>query len=135
MQDNDKPLSIDTTFVVLRGDLSADTVPVTDTFWPDLDERYGDFAGNTLISSFRFDDDWPTWERHPKGDEFVCLMSGDVDMVLRTDRGEDVVHLSEPGSYVIVPRGTWHTARVHAPTTMLFMTPGEGTENRETPAE
>ena len=26
-----------------------------------------------------------------------------------------------------------HTARPNAPTSMLFITPGEGTENRETP--
>lgn len=36
-------------------------------------------------------------------------------------------------TFVVVPRGTWHTAKVHAATTMLFITPGEGTENRESP--
>jgi hypothetical protein len=29
-----------------------------------------------------------------------------------------------------VPRGTWHTTKVHAPSSMLFITPGEGTQNR-----
>ena len=54
-------------------------------------------------------------------------------MVFATSEGEDVVTLSEPGYYVIVPRGVWHTARVREPTQMLFVTPGEGTENREEP--
>ncbi len=36
-------------------------------------------------------------------------------------------------TFVVVPKNTWHTAKVHAPTMMLFVTPGEGTENRESP--
>ena len=75
------------TFVVVDPALRADPIDVTDSFWPDLETRYPGFAGHTLISSFTFDADWPTW----------------------------------------------HTARIHAPATMLFVTPGEGTENRGTP--
>lgn len=36
-------------------------------------------------------------------------------------------------TFVIVPRGTWHTVRVHSPATLLFMRPGQDTENREQP--
>ena len=50
-----------------------------------------------------------------------------------TPHGDETVRLSEPGAFVIVPRGTWHTAKVNVPTTMLFVTPGQGTENREQP--
>ena len=53
--------------------------------------------------------------------------------VLWVDSEEKVVSINEPGSYVIVPRGTWHTARPHEPTDMLFFTPGEGTLNAEQP--
>ena len=60
-------------------------------------------------------------------------MSGDVEMILAKDSGEEKVRLNTPGSFVVVPKGTWHTAKVHAPTTMLFVTPGEGTANRESP--
>jgi len=35
-----------------------------------------------------------------------------------------------PGIYEQLDRGTWHTARTSVSTTMLFVTPGEGTENR-----
>ena len=124
---------IQSSFVVLNEELMADVVPVTATIWSDLDEKFGDFEGHSLIASFSFDDDWPTWEVHPHGDEFVCLLSGDADMILATDEGEKQVRLNTPGSFVIVPKGTWHTAKVHAPTTMLFVTPGQGTENRELP--
>lgn len=124
---------IKTSFVVVNRKLLADVVPVTDTIWSDIDANYGDFAGHSLIASFSFDGDWPTWEIHPQGDEFVCLLSGDAEMVLDTDDGERRLRLNTPGSFVIVPKGTWHTAKVHAPTSMLFVTPGQGTENRELP--
>jgi mannose-6-phosphate isomerase-like protein (cupin superfamily) len=133
MSNNDEALQLESTFVVVDPTLRTEVHAVTDRFWAGLDARYGSFAGHTLISSFRFDTDWPTWEMHPKGDEVVCLLNGDADLVFATGSGEKSVRLRQPGSFIIVPQGTWHTARIHAPTTMLFVTPGEGTENRETP--
>jgi len=121
------------TFVVTGPDLGAVAVDVTDTFWSDLDEQYDDFAGRTLVSSFEFTEAWPTWEMHPAGDEIVVLIDGDVEMTLALPGGDETVHLDEPGQFVIVPRATWHTAVPQKPTRMLFVTPGEGTENREQP--
>ena len=87
-----------------------------------------------LISQHAFDEAWPTWEIHPKGDELVLLLSGDTDLVLSNpDGSETVIRVSGQGDYVVVPKGTWHTARPHAPTSLLFMTPGEGTLNALTP--
>ena len=129
------PADIRCSFVVVNKDLLADVVSVTDTIWSDLDEKFGDFAGHSLIASSSFDDDWPTWEVHPEGDEFARLLSGDADMILDTDEGEQRVRLNTPGSFVIVPKGTWHTAKAPAPTSMLFVTPGQGTGNREQPPE
>jgi len=126
-------LQIASSFVVMSDDFKADVIPVSDELYAKLDETYGDFRGHTLISCHSFDGDWPTWEVHPNGDEFVVLLSGDVDMVLAVDAGDETVRLKEPGSFVIVPRGVWHTARVREPAQMLFVTPGEGTENRQEP--
>ena len=133
MSESSSPPDLESTFVVVKPDLQSETIAVTDTIFSELDERFGGFSGHTLISSFSFDEDWPTWERHPKGDEVVCLMFGDVEMVLAVDGEERSVRMSKPGSFVVVPKNTWHTARVHAPTRMFFVTPGEGTENSETP--
>ena len=119
-----------TTFVVMRPDQMASTVEVTPTVFEELDRRFDGFRGHRLVSCFEFDADWPTWERHPAGDEFVCLISGRARLVLERESGEDVVHLDEPGACAIVPKGTWHTARTSTPTRMLFVTPGAGTENR-----
>ena len=122
---------LDSHFVVLKPDLGADTVEATDTIYAELDERYDGFKGASLVAKHSFASDWPTWEMHPAGDELVCLLSGNVDMVFASPDGEESVTLTKAGEFVVVPRGTWHTARVHAPTDMLFVTPGEGTENRK----
>lgn len=107
---------------------------VTDSFFPELDQAFPDFENHMLISQHTFDEVWPTWEIHPKGDELVLLLSGDTDLVLSNpDGSETVIRVSGQGDYVVVPKGTWHTARPHAPTSLLFMTPGEGTLNALTP--
>ncbi len=125
------PFDIGTTRLVINRDSEATPVAVTDTFFEDLDTQFEGFAGYVLISRFEFDADWPTWEIHPHGDEVVYLLAGDTDFVLETDEGEKTVRVSKPGEYVVVPRGTWHTARPRKPTSLLFVTPGEGTRNRD----
>ena len=120
-------------FVVLQDNLLADVVEVTPDLYERLDRDYGDFAGHVLVASHAFDDDWPTWEVHPAGDEIVILVSGDVDLVLAGAEEDDVIRMTEPGTFAVVPQNTWHTARIRRHSVMLFITPGEGTENREEP--
>ena len=120
-------------FVILKDDLGADVVEVTPDLYERLDRDYGEFAGHVLIASHAFDDDWPTWEIHPAGDEIVILVSGDVDLVLAGADGDDVIRMTEPGTFAVVPQNTWHTARVRRHSVMMFVTPGEGTENRAEP--
>ncbi len=122
--------SLSSTYVVLGDNGDAIPVAVSDRFFEDLESKVDDFKGKRLISHFTFDKDWETWEMHPAGEEFVCLLSGQVDLILEQNGVENTVQLSTSGSYVLVPRGTWHTARVHTPSSMLFITPGEGTQNR-----
>ena len=62
---------------------------------------------------------------------------GDRDAVVRTRNddtatpdGNRAIKLAEAGSYVVVPRGVWHTAEPSEATRLLFITPGEGTEHR-----
>jgi len=123
-------LALESTFVVVEPDHAAIPVAVTPTIFEELDRRFDHFKGRLLVSSFSFESDWGTWEIHPAGDEIVCLLAGDVLMVLDRNGVEETVHLRDPGSFVIVPKGTWHTARTSVATKMLFVTPGEGTQNK-----
>ena len=118
------------TFVVIDPNHSATPIAVTPTVFEELDRRFDQFKGRLLVSSFRFDQNWSTWEIHPAGDEIVCLLSGEATLVLDREGTEEIIHLREPGAFAIVPKGTWHTARTSVPTQMLFVTPGQGTDNR-----
>jgi mannose-6-phosphate isomerase-like protein (cupin superfamily) len=119
------------TFVVLGPDQSATPVAVTPSIYEELDRRFDGFRGHTLVSTYAFERDWPTWERHPAGDEVVVLLSGAAEFVLDREGRHESLMLRNAGEFVVVPKGTWHTARISTPTTMLFVTPGEGTENEE----
>jgi quercetin dioxygenase-like cupin family protein len=103
------------------------------TFFQELDSQFDGFAGHLLISRFDFAQPWPTWEIHPGGDEFVYLLAGDVEFSLWIGGQERTLRVARPGSYVVVPRNTWHTARPLEATSMLFVTPGEDTRNAERP--
>lgn len=122
------------TFAVLRPDQSVAQVDNSPGIYAELDARFDNFKGHVLVAAHAFGNDWPTWEVHPNGDEIVVLLDGTVTLVMRKSDGDETVTLTEPGSYVVIPKNTWHTARVGAPSRMLFITPGEGTDNRETPA-
>ena len=127
---NKMKLDLTSTFVVVQPDHSAVTVAVTPTIFEELDAHFDRFKGRLLVSSFTFESDWATWEIHPAGDEIVCLLSGNATMVLDRNGVEEIIHLRAAGSFAIVPRATWHTARTSVPTKMLFVTPGEGTANK-----
>jgi uncharacterized cupin superfamily protein len=128
-QENDR-FNLSSTYVVLAENGDAIPIAVSDRFYKDLEQKFGDFKGKHLVSQYIFEKDWDSWEMHPAGDEFVCLLSGQVDFVLKQAGGETLLALDAPGAYLLVPRGTWHTARVHCPSSVLFITPGEGTQCR-----
>lgn len=130
MADEPGTPNINSSYVVFNAKGGATPVNVTETFWQDLTNRFGDFSGHLLVSHFSFEKDWDNWEVHPHGDELVCLLSGDVDFILALDSGQRTLRLNTPGSFVIVPRATWHTAKVRSPSSALFVTPGQGTETR-----
>lgn len=106
-------------------------IAVTERLWgellsgakPELDQ-------GRLLSAFSFAQDWPSWERHPAGEELVMLLSGSALLLLEDANSERELLLDRVGSYVLVPQGVWHTARTTQPTTLLFLTPGAGTEHR-----
>lgn len=127
------PHTLSTTPLIMTPGGDGVVKPFTPSFFEELDRDFSGFKGHTLVMTSAFDEPWPTWEIHPHGDEFVYLLEGDTDFILHTTDGDITVRVSEPGSYVLVPKNTWHTARPHAPTRLLFVTPGEGTLNQAEP--
>jgi hypothetical protein len=125
-----QPFNIANTFVALEQGSRARPLPVNEDFWPALiGGRLGPV--HRLLSCLSFNADWSSWERHPAGEEFVCLLEGEVELHLEKEDGtRDTVVLDQPGAFVLVPTNTWHTAKVRRPAKMLFVTPGEGTQNR-----
>ena len=117
------------TYVHLAEDGVATELPGGEEFWsmPQAEmERYGN---GWLVSEFEFASDWPNWDMHPNADEFVYLLSGSVEMHLEQQDGLRKVALNGSGA-VVVPRGVWHTAKVTAPSRMLHVTRGAGTQLR-----
>ncbi len=72
---------------------------------------------------------WPNWEMHPKGDEIVHCISGRCAFITETADGTQSVELTA-GQTVVVPRGTWHTARPDESADLLHITYGTGTTTR-----
>ena len=117
------------TYVYLAETGAAIPLPGGEKFWslPEAEmERYGQ---GWLISEFEFATDWPNWEMHPNADEFVYLLSGSVEVHLEQQDGLHKVVLNGNGA-IVVPRGIWHTAKVAAPSRMLHVTRGAGTQLR-----
>ena len=122
---------LNTDFLRLRGDCTTEALALGDQFWPQLmSGKLGDFHHEYLAATSAFDRDWSNWECHPNGDEIVLLLAGRATFVLETSAGERREELAGVGEYVRVPRNTWHTAKTSTPTTLLFITAGEGTLHR-----
>lgn len=122
------PFDLQTTYVHLEDGGAARHIPVAEDFWARIGERT-DLHTGRLVTAFRMTDDWDHWEMHPAGDELVVLLSGSIDFRLQNWEGERTVELRGRGAYLI-PRGTWHVARLHEPCEMVVITAGAGTQVR-----
>ena len=120
---------LERTYVHLTDGPDAKCVEVTPDFWQTLGARR-DLRGGRLVSASRFTEDWPHWEMHPAGEELVMLVAGALDLVLEDARGERKTLTLRGRGAVLIPRGTWHWAKVHEPSELWFITYGEGTQHR-----
>ncbi|MBP6013557.1 MAG: cupin domain-containing protein [Alphaproteobacteria bacterium] len=120
-------LNLEATFLGLDGKGCVTTLPVGPDFWETIDRNPA--ARGTLVSEQVSKTDWPHWEMHPKGDEVVYLLGGDMTLILERQSGEEHVKL-QAGQAVVIPAGTWHRALVPVVSRMLFITYGEGTQQK-----
>jgi mannose-6-phosphate isomerase-like protein (cupin superfamily) len=102
---------------------------------PEWYEAYGERHANDLdegriVSLFRFEEPWTSWEMHPAGDEVVCCLQGQMTLHQDLPDGTKRSHELGPGEYAINPAGTWHTADTQGPVVALFITAGKGTTHK-----
>lgn len=116
-------------YVSLGAHGDATRLPGGSAFWSLPEQEMALLGESWLISEYEFGSDWPTWEMHPVADEFVYLISGAADLLLEEATGVRTLPLRALGA-VLVPRGVWHTAKIHAPSRMLHVTRGAGTQTR-----
>lgn len=125
------PEDIQQTYLHVQDGGATVPLPVSATFWQDLGSgAWPQLEQGRLMSAYTFSEPWAVWERHLAGEELVLLLSGAATLVLQEPQGEREVKLETVGAFVLVPKGVWHTARTTVATTMLFLTPGAGTEHR-----
>ena len=100
-------------------------------WYEEYEKRHApDGAEGRLVSLYRFEESWTSWEMHPSGDEVVVCLEG--RMILHQQLADGSEHSCElgPGEYAINPPGAWHTADCDAPVLALFITTGEGTQHK-----
>jgi quercetin dioxygenase-like cupin family protein len=95
-----------------------------------VSRNISDGAEGRLVTLSTFRESWPMWEMHPRGDEVVLCLSGEMTLHQEMRDGSKASATISVGEYVINPPGCWHTADVVGEATALFITAGLGTEHR-----
>lgn len=96
---------------------------------PEMTMRFLASLNECTVGVSRFSTD-SHWERHRTGDELLHVIDGEADVVTLT--GDGPIHsLVRAGSIFICPRGLWHRIVPRSPLSLLFATPGKGTEHSD----
>ena len=120
------PKSMDEVFAHLCDDGEIIPVPLTPDFWK---TGVGKLPAGRLVSVMVSHENWTSWEMHPGGDELILMLSGSM-MLHFEDGGQTWRERIEAGEFINIPKGVWHTADVIVPAKALFITPGDGTQNK-----
>jgi quercetin dioxygenase-like cupin family protein len=83
-----------------------------------------------LVAMHKMDEDWPSWEMHPHGEEVVICVAGCMTLRQEFADGTEASVTIHTGDYIINPPGCWHIADIAQEVTALFITAGLGTETR-----
>jgi mannose-6-phosphate isomerase-like protein (cupin superfamily) len=118
---------LESTYLGLDGQGHVTPMRVGPDFWKTIDQN--SVARGTMVTVNSSEGDWDHWEIHPKGDEVLVLLEGEMQVVFENHEGDKVFDLL-PGGTLIVPAGTWHRAQRQKNVRMLFITYGEGTAHK-----
>jgi mannose-6-phosphate isomerase-like protein (cupin superfamily) len=64
------------------------------------------------------------WERHRNGDELLYVLSGEVDITLLDDEGEERDTI-RTGSFFVVPKDRWHQLDTPDGASIFYASPPE----------
>ena len=120
---------LESKFVHLENNGNMTGLLVDEKFWSEGSGR-GYLQSGRLMGVLKTDAGPSHWEVHPDGDELLYLLSGSMDVVIKSEGGNKVITLSSSSS-CIVPKETWHQTIAREPCSLLFITPGKGTQHRE----
>jgi quercetin dioxygenase-like cupin family protein len=95
-----------------------------------VERHAGDMEEGRLVSLFRFEESWTSWEMHPAGDEVVCCLQGQMTLHQELADGSKRSYELAAGDYAINPPEAWHTADAGGPVVALFITVGKDTTHR-----
>jgi mannose-6-phosphate isomerase-like protein (cupin superfamily) len=134
----DGTIDLSQNYLLLEPDGSAVLLPGGGDFWsqlmsgnatdPGIRQLMGSEHGR-LLSALSMSADWTNWEMHPAGDEILFMLEGNATFLLELPDGLRDVALSA-GRLLVIPKGTWHTAKVREPARLLAITTGLGTQHR-----
>lgn len=69
------------------------------------------------------------WEKHPKGDETLLLLSGKILLSYCDGQFQNIQSVMlQAGEVIIVPQNTWHRLEVHEAGQLMFFTPAQGSK-------
>jgi mannose-6-phosphate isomerase-like protein (cupin superfamily) len=111
----------------------AEPMAVDETFWPGV-MRGSRLLPGWLVAMY----EWAPAEEapggghsevHPLGDEVHVCLAGAMTAVLEHDGGDERVDFGA-GEACVIPIGVWHHLMARAPSRVLSMTFGEGSQHR-----
>ncbi len=93
---------------------------------PELSMRFLASLNGCTVGVSRFSEH-SYWECHPAGDELLHILEGEAEITTLSDDGPKDTRV-RAGSIFICPRGLWHRIKPLSRLSLLFATPGGGTQ-------
>ncbi len=97
-----------------------------------MNRHQNDGHGGRLVTMYSFPDDWSdeTEMKSTGGDQVTMCLSGIMTLSQKPKDGSKKDISLVPGEYAVTPPDVWITVSVKGATSMLMITPFEGTEVR-----
>ena len=113
-----------------RGARALEEPQFTGPEWYDayVERHAGDLDEGRIVSLFRFEESWTSWEMHPAGDEVVCCLPGQMTLHQELPEGSSTIASSSAPANMRSTRRARGTPPMRTePVVALFITAGKDT--------